>query len=116
MSAFKITMKQEQIAQSFEIIKAYGSDASAAEMVAHHRGLVARLQREISTLTKVETIKTFGPAVVVSTGFRGEWVVVAGGLDAQGRTVEGSRIGGISSKRTAEQAANSLNKLAAKGV
>ncbi|APU00440.1 hypothetical protein [Aeromonas phage 3] len=114
MSAFKITMKQEQIAQSFAIINGYANDTSAAEMVAHHRALVSKLQREIATLQRVVAVQTFGPAVVVSTGFKGEWMVVAGGLDAVGRVVEGSRIGGTSSKRTAEQAARSINKLAVK--
>lgn len=111
MSAFKITLKQEQIAQSFAIIKGYSADASAAEMVAHHRALVARLQAEIADLTKAEAIKTHGQANVISTGFRGEWVVVAGDLNAQGVIVNGTLLSGVMSKRNAEKEARRLNKM-----
>ncbi|AWH15025.1 hypothetical protein [Aeromonas phage 85AhydR10PP] len=112
MSAFKITMKQEQIAQCFEVIKAHSGDASAARMVAHHRALVDRLNAEIVTMKQVISVQTFGPAVVVSTGCKGEWMIVAGGLDATGAVVKGSRIGGISSKRNAEKLARIINKMA----
>lgn len=112
MSAFKITLKQEQIAQSFVIINAYANDAAAAEMVAHHRALVSKLNAEIVTLKNVVAVQTFGAAEVVSTGCRGEWMVVAGGLDATGAVVKGSRIGGISSKRNAEKLARSVNQIA----
>ncbi|MGL5093713.1 MAG: hypothetical protein ACRC8B_22895 [Aeromonas sobria] len=112
MSAFKITMKQEQIAQSFEIINAYSADASAGAMVAHHRALITRLNAEIVTLKQIASVQTFGAAVVVSTGCKGEWMVVAGGLDVTGAVVKGSRIGGISSKRNAEKLARTINKMA----
>lgn len=112
MSAFKITLKQEQIAQSFVIINGYANDASAAEMVAHHRALVSKLNAEIITLKNVIAVQTFGAAVVVSTGCKGEWIVVAGGLDETGAVVKGSRIGGVSSKRNAEKLARTVNRMA----
>ncbi|MGL4504675.1 MAG: hypothetical protein ACRCUF_02965 [Aeromonas sobria] len=112
MSAFKIALKQEQIAQSFVIINLYAKDAHAAEMVARHRALVDRLNAEIVTLKHVVSVHTFGAAEVVSTGCRGEWIVVAGGLDETGAVVKGSRIGGISSKRNAEKLARSVNRIA----
>ncbi len=110
MSAFKITMKQEQIAQSFVVINAYRNVAGAEKMVAHHTALVTRLQAEIADLKQVVAVQTFGAPVVVTTGFKGEWVVVAGGLDAVGRVVEGSRIGGVMSKRNAEKLVRKLTK------
>lgn len=110
MSAFKITMKQEQIAQSFVVINTYRNDVKAAAMVAHHEALVTKLQAEIATLKQMVAVQTFGTPVVVSTGCHGEWMVVAGGLDNLGRVVPGSRIGGITSKRNAEKLVRSLTK------
>ncbi|MGL5589059.1 MAG: hypothetical protein ACRDDI_13480 [Aeromonas veronii] len=110
MSAFIIEHKQALITQSFAVVNAYRGDASAAPMVSHHQALISKLQAEIVELKQVLAVGAFGAAVVVSTGCRGEWMVVAGGLDAFGRVAPGSRIGGITAKRTAERLAKRVNK------